>query len=174
MSAASDKRSIKTIWIAIITSFLATIALGSATAQLLGNHANIERFEGVIGVFTGLILAYIAWVCHSASQHVKELPYHNTWLLGLAVFGVLFREGVEVIVFLTGIITYSQDYYMVGLGSLIGLVILVIIGLVSHKQIKKLPVRQIFKISRWIFSVLAVYFLYTGISEIIEYGILPQ
>ena len=174
MSSTTDKKSIRVIWIAIIASILATLALGSITAQFLGNHANIERFDGVIGVFTGLVLAYVAWVCHSASQHVKELPYDNAVLLGIAVFGVLFREGVEIVVFLTGIITHSQNLYMVGLGCLVGLVILVIVGLISHNQIKKLPVRQIFKTSRWIFSVLAVYFLYTGIHEIVEYGILPQ
>jgi len=62
---------------------------------------------------------------------------------------------------------------LVGLGSLVGLVILVGVGLVSHDQIKKIPVKHIFKISRWIFSVLAVYFLYNGVHEIMEHGLLP-
>jgi len=174
ISASGNTRNIRAIWTAILTSFLATFLLGSATIQFLGSHANIERFDGLIGVITGTLLVWVAWFCHGASQHVKELPYQNSLLLGLAVFGVLFREGVEVIVFLSGIIVDTQDTLSVGMGILVGLVILVIAGLVSHNQIKKLPVRSIFKISRWIFSALAVYFLYTGISEIIEYGILPQ
>lgn len=173
VSSTTDKKSIKVIWISIIASILATLALGSITAQFLGNHANIERFDGVIGVITGVLLAWVAWFCHSASQHIKELPYHNSLLLGLVLFGVMFREGVEVVVFLSGIISQSMDHYMVGLGILVGLVILVITMLMSHNQIKRLPVKQVFKISRWIFSALAVYFLYTGIKEIIEYGILP-
>jgi len=171
LSYTSNKTNIKIIWTAITASLIATLALGSATAQVLGSHANIERFDGLIGVFTGGLLAYVAWVCHGASQHVKELPYHNTILLGLTVFGITFREGVEIIVFLTGIISQSQEYYLVGLGCLVGLVSLVILGFVSHNQIKKLPVKYIFKISRWIFGTLAVYFLYNGISEIIEYGL---
>jgi high-affinity iron transporter len=173
ISASGNTRNIRAIWIAILTAFLATLALGSATVQFLGSHANIERFDGLIGVITGVLLAWVAWFCHGASQHVKELPYQNSILLGLAVFGVLFREGVEVIVFLSGIISDTQDTISVGMGILVGLVILVGVGLVSHNQIKRLPVRRVFKISRWIFSALAVYFLYTGISEIIEYGILP-
>ena len=173
-ASGGNIKNIRAIWTAVIASVLATIALGGATAQLLGSDANIERFEGVIGVLTGVILAWVAWFCHGASQHVKALPFHNSLLLGLAVFGVLFREGVEVVIFLSGIIAYSQDTTSVGLGILVGLVILVTVGLVSHSQIKKLPVRNIFKISRWIFGALAVYFLYTGIHEIVEYGIWPE
>jgi len=172
-SSGGNIKHIKAIWIAIIASIIATLTLGSITAQFLGSHANIERFEGVIGVFTGVILAWVAWFCHGASQHVKQLPFHNSFLLAIAVFGILFREGIEIIIFLTGIISYTQDTVLVCLGILAGLVILVMVGLVSHNQIKKFPVRQIFKISRWIFGALAVYFLYTGISEIVEYGILP-
>ena len=170
-ASGGNIKNIRAIWIAVIASVIATLTLGSITAQFLGSHANIERFEGVIGVFTGIILAWVAWFCHGASQHVKHLPLHNAWLLGLAVFGIVFREGVEVVVFLTGIIVNTMDVYSAGLGILVGLVILVIAGLVSHNQIKKFPVRQIFKTSRWIFGALAVYFLYNGIHEIVEYGL---
>lgn len=173
-AANNNTKHIKVIIYAVIGSVIATILLGSTTAQILGNHANIERFEGVIGVITGVVLAWVAWFCHGASQHVKALPFNNSLLLGLAVFGVMFREGVEVVIFLTGIIINSTDIQMVYLGVLVGLVILVMTAHFSYNQIKNLPIKKIFKISRWIFSLLAVYFLYTGISEIIEYGIWPE
>ncbi len=172
-STGGNLKQQKVIWSAIIASLIATLALASITAQVLGSHANIERFEGVIGVFTGLILAWVAWFCHGAAQHVKHLPLHNAWLLGLAVFGIMFREGVEVVVFMTGIIIDASDMYSAGLGILVGLVILGMVMLFSNHQIKKLPVRSVFRISRWIFSILAVYFLYNGVHEIIEYGLLP-
>lgn len=170
-STGGNLKQQRVIWGAMIAALLATITLGSATAQLLGSHANVERFDGVIGVITGGLLAWVAWFCHGAAQHVKQLPYRNSVLLGLAVFGIMFREGVEVIVFLTGIITNTWDTYSVGLGILAGLVILVSTMLVTHNQIKRLPVQQVFRFSRWIFGALAVYFMYNGISEIIEYGL---
>ena len=170
-STGGNLKQQRVIWGAIIASFIATLALAGVTAQFLGSHANIERFEGVIGVFTGIILAWVAWFCHGASQHVKQLPLHNAWLLGLAVFGIVFREGVEVVVFLTGIIVNTMDVYSAGLGILVGLAILVVVMLISNQQIKKLPIKSIFGISRWIFSALAVYFLYNGIREIVEYGL---
>ena len=171
--AGTNTKQVRIIILAVIASIIATLALGSATVQFLGNHANIERFEALISVITGGLLAWVAWFCHGASQHVKQLPYSSSWLLGLSVFGIMFREGVEIVVFLSGIIVDSMDGYSVGLGILVGLVILVLLAKVSYNQIQKLPVRNIFKISRWIFGALAVYFLYNGVHEIVEHGLLP-
>ena len=172
-AAGTDNKQIRVIILAVIASIMATLMLGSVTVQFLGNHANIERFEAVISVITGGLLAWVAWFCHGASQHVKQLPYKNSLLLGLAVFGIMFREGVEIIVFLSGIIVNTLDMYSVVLGILAGLVILVLVAKVCYGQLQRFPVRQVFRISRWIFSILAVYFLYNGVNEIMEHGLLP-
>ena len=172
-AAGTDNKQIRVIILAVIASIMATLMLGSVTVQFLGNHANIERFEAVISVITGGLLAWVAWFCHGAAQHVKQLPYKNSLLLGLAVFGIMFREGVEIIVFLSGIIVNTLDMYSVALGILAGLVILVLVAKVCYGQLQRFPVRQVFRISRWIFSILAVYFLYNGVHDIMEHGLLP-
>lgn len=161
----------KSIWISAVAAFAATILLGSATAAWLGNHANLERFEAVIAIITGVILAWVAWFCHGAAQHVKDLPKHSAWALGITAFFIIFREGVEVVLFLTGIYADYPNAGLIGLGILVGLVILVIAIKVANYQIKKLPVKQIFLYSRWLFTALAVYFLYSGIHELTEHGL---
>ena len=161
----------KSIWISAVAAFAATILLGSATAAWLGNHANLERFEALIAIITGVILAWVAWFCHGATQHVKDLPKHSAWALGITAFFIIFREGVEVVLFLTGIYADYPNAGLIGLGILVGLVILVIAIKVANYQIKKLPVKQIFLYSRWLFSALAVYFLYSGIKELAEHGL---
>ena len=161
----------KSIWISAVAAFAATILLGSATAAWLGNHANLERFEALIAIITGVILAWVAWFCHGAAQHVKDLPKHSAWALGITAFFIIFREGVEVVLFLTGIYADYPNAGLIGLGILVGLVILVIAVKVANYQIKKLPVKQIFLYSRWLFTALAVYFLYSGIKELVEYGL---
>ena len=160
----------RSIWISAVAAFAATILLGSATAAWLGNHANLERFEALIAIITGVILAWVAWFCHGAAQHVKDLPKHSAWALGTATFAIIFREGVEVVLFLTGIYADDPSVGLIGLGILVGLVFLVIAIKAADHQIKKLPVKKIFFYSRWLFSILAVYFLYTGIHEILEHG----
>ena len=161
----------KSIWISAVAAFAATILLGSATAAWLGNHANLERFEALIAIITGVILAWVAWFCHGAAQHVKDLPKHSAWALGITAFFIIFREGVEVVLFLTGIYADYPNSVLIGLGILVGLVILVIAIKVANYQIKKLPVKQIFLYSRWLFTALAVYFLYSGIHELTEHGV---
>jgi high-affinity iron transporter len=170
-STSGNTKQQRSIWISAIAAFIATIVLGSATAAWLGNHANLERFEALIAIITGVILAWVAWFCHGAAQHVKGLPKHSAWALGITAFFIIFREGVEVVLFLTGIYADYPNAGLIGLGSLVGLVILVIAIKVANYQIKKLPVKQIFLYSRWLFTALAVYFLYSGIHELIEHGI---
>lgn len=161
----------RTVWTSIIAGFIATLILGSATAVWLGDHANLERFEALIGIITGVILAWVAWFCHGAAQHIKDLPKHSAWALGIAIFFIIFREGVEAVLFLTGIYAKHPSMLMISLGILVGLVVLVIAIKAADHQIKKLPVKRIFQVSRWLFSILAVYFLYTGIHELIEHGL---
>lgn len=170
-SAGGNLKQQKTIWISAIAALAATIFLGSATAAWLGDHANLERFEALIAIITGVILAWVAWFCHGAAQHVKDLPRHSAWALGMATFGITFREGVEVVLFLTGIYADYPNLSLISLGTLVGLVVLVIAIKVANYQIKKLPVKSIFTYSRWIFTFLAVYFLYDGIHELVEHGL---
>jgi high-affinity iron transporter len=160
----------RVVWYSIIVGFLATILLGASTIAWLGSGVNLERFEALIAILTGALLAWIAWFCHGAAQHVKDLPKTSILALGTAVFFIIFREGVEVLLFLTGIYAKHSNLTLIGLGILVGLVILVITIKAADYQIKKLPVRKIFFYSRWLFSVLAVYFLYTGIHELLEHG----
>ena len=169
-STGGNLKQQRSIWISAIAAFIATILLGSATAAWLGNHANLERFEALIAIITGVILAWVAWFCHGAAQHIKDLPKHSAWALGTSIFFIVFREGVEVVLFLTGIYANHPSMMMIGLGSLVGLVGLVIAIKAADYQMKKLPVKSIFQVSRWLFSILAVYFLYTGIHELVEHG----
>jgi len=170
-STGGNTKQQHSIWISAIAAFIATLVLGSVTAAWLGNHANLERFEALIAIITGVILAWVAWFCHGAAQHVKDLPKTSVWALGIATFSIVFREGVEVVLFLTGIYADYPDAALIGLGILVGLVILVIAIKAANYQINKLPVKQIFLYSRWLFTMLAVYFLYSGIHELIEHGL---
>jgi len=169
-TTSGNSAQTRAIWLSIIVGFLATLLLGASTIAWLGSGLNLERFEALIAILTGALLAWVALFCHGAAQHVKDLPKTSVLALGTAVFFIIFREGVEVLLFLTGIYVKDPNLSLIGLGILVGLVLLVIAIKAADYQIKKLPVRKIFFYSRWLFSILAVYFLYTGIHEILEHG----
>ena len=160
----------RAVWYSIIVGFLATLLLGASTIAWLGSGVNLERFEALIAILTGALLGWVAWFCHGAAQHVKDLPKTSVLALGTAVFFIISREGVEVLMFLTGIYVKDPNLSLISLGILVGLVLLVIAIKAADHQIKKLPVQKIFFYSRWLFSILAVYFLYTGIHELLEHG----
>ena len=103
--ATTSGNSVQTraIWISIIVGFLATLLLGASTIAWLDSGVNLERFEALIAIITGVLLAWVAWFCHEAAQHVKDLPKTSILALGTASFFIIFREGVEVLLFLTGI-----------------------------------------------------------------------
>ena len=76
------------------------------------------------------------------------------------------RDGMMCIFFigigLAAIATsFSQTPLQIGFG-------LFIVGMLASKQIRKIPIAKIFRASRWIFTALAVYFLYYGIHELLE------
>jgi len=169
-TTSGNSAQTRAIWYSIIVGFLATLLLGASTIAWLGSDVNLERFEAAIAILTGALLGWVAWFCHGAAQHVKDLPKTSILALGTAAFFIIFREGIEVLLFLTGIYVKDPDLSLIVLGILVGLVVLVISIKVADYQIKKLPVRKIFFYSRWLFSVLAVYFLYTGIHELLEHG----
>lgn len=161
----SVRRSI--IWRAFWISIIHTIVLGVGISLWLNDHAVLEKYEGVMYLITAGILAWVAYGCHSAQQHVKDLPLKNTWWLGVAVFGIILREGVEVTLFLMGIYASDPNVLRLIAGAGLGLAALALLIHQANHQIKKIPVSSIFQISRFIFVVLAVYFVYKGVGELI-------
>ena len=88
--------------------------------------------------------------------------------MALIVFLTVFREGAEIVAFLTALIYAGTSVMSISMGAVFGLGALLIVGMLASKQIRKIPVAKIFRASRWIFTALAVYFLYYGIHELLE------
>ena len=154
------------IWRAFWISMIHTVMLAAGITYWLTDHAVLEKYEGVMYLITAGILAWVAYGCHSAQQHVKDLPLKNTWWLGAAVFGIILREGVEVILFLTGIYASDPNVLRLIAGVGLGLTALALLIHLANHQIKRIPVAKIFTYSRYIFVVLAMYFAYKGIGEL--------
>jgi len=175
---------IQMAWLMVVNTrqkltILGSTALALVCATILGYFAQqfiINDFEAVEG-WTALaasgLLFWTAWFCHGAVQHTKTIQNNlrsNGPILALAliVFLTVFREGAEIVAFLTALIYAGTSMVSIGLGAVIGLGALFVVGMLASKQIKKIPVAKIFKTSRWIFTALAVYFLYYGIHELLE------
>ena len=152
-------------------ALVCAVILGYFAQQFIAN--DFEAVEGWTALAASGLLFWTAWFCHGAVQHTKTIQDNlksNGPILALAliVFLTVFREGAEIVAFLTALMYAGTSVMSIGIGAVIGLGALFIVGVLANNQIKKIPVAKIFRTSRWIFTVLAVYFLYYGIHELLE------
>jgi high-affinity iron transporter len=114
----------------VITSLF--IAAGFKQISVLTN-AHKELFEGATMLVASGMLAYVAFFCHNAKQHVegkidKAIPTGNSFVLSFTVFVAILREGFEVVLFysaLLGSAIYNMTLVIVGAG--VGLMALVFV-----------------------------------------------
>jgi len=170
-------------WLMVINyrqkiTILGSTALALICAMILGFFAqqfianDFKAVEGWTALAASGLLFWTAWFCHGAVQHTKTIQANlksNGPILALAliVFLTVFREGAEIVAFLTALIYAGTSMVSIGLGAVIGLGALFVVGMLASKQIKKIPIAKIFRASRWIFTALAGYFLYYGIHELL-------
>jgi high-affinity iron transporter len=156
---------------------LSSTALALATSMALGYFAIDfirEDFDGVeawTALAASVLLFWTAWFCHGATQHMKDIKSNMSGsMIALAtiVFLTVFREGAEVVAFLTGLWVAGTSISDIGIGAVFGIGALAIVCYLFSNRIKKIPIGKIFRASRWIFTALAIYFLYYGIHELLE------
>ena len=160
-----------TILFSTLAALIGAGALGYGAQSLIAS--DMHQIEGWTAIAASGLLFWTAWFCHGAAQHFQDIKKNivsrgSLMILATIVFLTVFREGAEIVVFLTGLYVAGTTAIDIGLGALIGLSALVGVGYAAATQIRRIPVAQIFRTSRWIFTTLAVYFLYYGVHELLE------
>ena len=160
-----------TIIFSTLAALIGAGALGYGAQSLIAS--DMHQIEGWTAIAASGLLFWTAWFCHGAAQHFQDIKKNivsrgSLMILATIVFLTVFREGAEIVVFLTGLYVAGTTAIDIGLGALIGLSALVGVGYAAATQIRRIPVAQIFRTSRWIFTTLAVYFLYYGVHELLE------
>ena len=159
----------------ILGSTLAAIfaagALAFGAREFVANDFN--AVEGWTALVAAGLLFWTAWFCHSAAQHMDQIRDNinsngSLAALSLIVFLTVFREGAEIVVFLTGVYVAGTSLIDIGIGAVLGLAGLTVLVWSASSQIKRIPVRKIFRSSRYIFTALAIYFTYYGLHELLE------
>ncbi|MEE2695442.1 MAG: FTR1 family protein [Pseudomonadota bacterium] len=161
----------------IALSFSTFLGILSATFMGIIAKEFVEKdfafIEATTAIIESLLLYWTAWYCHGAQKNaalIKENLKNNGSILALSivVFLTVFREGAEIVVFLTGLYVAGSSLLDLGFGAILGLGLLIIIAFFASRKLKKLPVAKVFASSKWAFTILATYFLYYGIHELLE------
>ena len=170
---ANDKRP-AVLW-GIIAGIVASMFIALGIKKIAGiTHAHEELFEGGVMIVAASMLAYVAFFCHHAKQHVegkvdKAVATGSSFILSFTVFLAILREGFEIVLFYTALIG-SGIYNTVPVfsGALVGAIALVGVYFGLNKITKIIPIGMFFRASSILLFALAIYFAYEGIHELHE------
>jgi len=159
----------------IIFAILFTALFGGFTGTLE------EIFEGFTFIISGIfIITLILWVSKEGPK-MKEfleekveqsIQKEKVFSITILSFVIIIREGIELVLLLTGATKVGAlDSYAVLFGSLIGIGIALIIGILTFFGIKTINLSVFFKITNVILILFAAGLITFGIHELIEAGI---
>lgn len=144
---------------------------------------NREIMEGAISLVAVIVLVFIGFWLHDHSHTKKwkefvenrigaQLQGKNMIGLGVFSFMVVFREAFESILFLQaiGLETPVGERSSIGFGVLAAFALIAVLVFIFVRYSKRIPVRQLFRYSSWVITLLAVILIGKGIHAIQEAG----
>tara|TARA_R110000868_G_scaffold153120_4_gene378472 strand:+ start:123 stop:2072 length:1950 start_codon:yes stop_codon:yes gene_type:complete len=183
-SAPETKKALPYIHSGWITAILIGVAGWFLSDWIIGiSGQNREIMEGMISLIAVIVLAYVGFWLHNHTHSKKWKAFiekkigvqlKGEKMIGLAFFSfmVVFREVFESILFLQAISleTQSSDKSSIAFGVLAAFALIGLLSFLFLKYSKKIPVRQLFRYSSWIITLLAVILIGKGIHAIQEAG----
>ena len=180
LKKSGNDSSIKMLWsgvfVAIAASVLMSIVFQNFAGGFEGDSSKI--FEGVIMIVASIVLTtMIIWMARNSniSEDLKNKAKEalsSSFKYGIftLAFVAVFREGVEVILFLYSIA--FKDGVSV-LPSIVGALLGLFSGYIIFVQGVKFPLKQFFKITSVFLIFVAAGMLTYGIHELESGGVIP-
>lgn len=175
LNVARQESGKRWIYSGVLTGILASVLSALALQRLFPiatAGSNREMIEGVVGVFTVLMMVAVgAWLHSKSSLQAwnRYLKRHMgralttgslVSLFGLSFLSV-FREGAETILFYAGILPrIDTGDFLTGIGT--ATAILAVIAVVLFRTSYRLPIARMFKILTWV--IYALGFKILGVS----------
>jgi len=170
---ARDKRP--AVYWGILAGIVASLFVALGVKKIAGiTHAHEELFEGGVMLIASGMLAYVAFFCHHAKQHVegkvdKAVETGSSFVLSFTVFLAILREGFEIVLFYAALISSGiYNTVPVFVGAAVGTLALIGVYFGLNKVTKIIPIGMFFRASSVLLFALAVYFAYSGIHELHE------
>ncbi|MCZ6529575.1 MAG: FTR1 family protein [Chloroflexi bacterium] len=173
----------RSVWVGVIAAVLASVGL-AILIQLVGMEleGRAEKiFEGAtmflaVGVLTWMIfwMRYQARLIKpSLEQNVQDAVVTGTkWGLIFVAFAAVFREGVEMALFLSAA-AFASDGQGTLIGAGLGLAAALLIGILIYASTAQLNIRLFFNITSVLLLLFAAGLLAHGIHEFQEAGLIP-
>ena len=174
----------KYVYLGIILAIAASVVFAIIFSILFGGFAGTfeeKIFEGITFIISGIfILTLVLWVSKEGPKMRENLEgkvedsikTQKVFSISITAFIIIIREGVELVLLTTGATSQgSLNQVNVILGSIIGLAISILIGLLIFYGIKSINLSVFFKITNVMLILFAAGLITYGIHEFIEAAI---
>jgi high-affinity iron transporter len=164
---------------------LAASVVAAFGFSLLGFDPENELYEGVLyAVAAVMVVSLVVWMWRNSrgmKQQVEGRLEKLTstesrgyaWGLLAFVFFMVFREGVETVLFLAAL-SLTQTPNLVGMtGGILGLLMAVLVGVLFIKGSLRINLRLFFAITGFVLLLLALRLAAGSVHEFYEVGLLP-
>ena len=174
----------KYVYLGIILAVAASVVFAIIFSIAFGGFTGIleKIFEGTTFIISGIfILTLVLWVSKEGPKMKENLEgrleesinTQKVFSISITTFIIIIREGIELVLLTTGAASIgSLNQVSVILGSIIGLAISILIGLLIFYGIKSINLRTFFKITNIMLILFAAGLITYGIHEFIEAGII--
>lgn len=173
----------------LATAILASLTLGYVLHRLQLTEMG-DAYEGeLMLVGAAFVASMVVWMWRTGKRLKQEIETRLSslprtgpserpegvaaWGLFLFVFLMVFREGVETVLFLAAVslrTTELANFF----GGVIGLALAVGLGIAFFKGSLKVNLRKFFAVTTLVLLVVALQLLVSGVHELSEAGILPS
>ncbi len=179
------RRAFRAVYWALAGAVAASLAAAYVVHRL---ELAEEAYEGWLmlagGVFVASMVVWMRKAGKSLRQDIEtrlstlsvERASSATMGVFLFVFLMVFREGIETVLFLAAVTARAADsaHVLSLVGAVAGLALAVLLGAAFFKGSFKIDLQKFFSITSAVLLVIAAQLLITGVHELSEGGYLPS
>lgn len=181
-------KSIRTVWTGTVAAAFLSLLL-MAGGSLVGlkvqeiYSGKIEEFiEGIFMITSAVFITWAVFFLHTYFARYKAhllakiketVEQQEQKGLFILVFTAVFREGFEIVLFLSTIY-FSSNPQQIFSGFFIGLITALLVSFSLFNATLKLPVFQAFRATSVLLILFAAGLLARGIHEFAEAGVIPE
>ena len=169
----------RTVYYALVAALLGSIAGAVALSYAPINQDKVEGW--VMLVAAVFVVSMVIFMMRTARKLKGEIENKvgslagagSQWGLFAFVFLMVFREGIETVAILAGVSLNSTEL-MSFLGTLLGVALAVVFGVMFVKGSVRIDLRKFFKVTTVILFFVAAQLMISGLHELSESGVLPS
>src|SRR5438270_9246323 len=169
----------RTVYAALAAALVGSVAGAVALSYL---PITQDSFEGwVMLIAAVMVVGMIVFMMRTARRLKGEIESRvgslagtgSSWGLFAFIFLMVFREGIETVAILAGVSLNSTEL-MSFLGTLLGVALAVIFGVMFVKGSVRIDLRKFFRVTTEILFFVAAQLIISGLHELSESGVLPS